>query len=569
MGWETSTGRASRGPSARGYCLGSRSCSKSRSVENVSFTVLLLYIALNKVLCLTGPLDDVLSFLITIGSPALAIYSLEITHLNGAWITEAFLDVNYPNSEKIPIVLSAFHHVPIRISHRPPHLHSLVVLHKNDGFWGLLFEAAQQTRRWSIPLTINFILVVLAVILTIVDSYFSAGPGDTGNGIAATWTFLLPLVIGWLRVGCEPEPGHLRKSLEAANKKAWVATSERGRPLPVVSSQRGEPVRGPPAIEFMKAGQVDLPRKDELRPVPLFNYSRAFVSPLAAELVLKFAKNAAANAEREIPVGNILGRSDPPLTWAVNEREEIADRNRIGTDDEVTEYCTKAPPPREEDSNPVVPVDSHPSEKTETNNPLLPLHDPRLFTAHSSRWATGIWKRVTASAALALALQWGTTGAAVVVHYAAPPAGLGCRSIAFLLYGVAGTVSFLFFLVSSILAHASRPAQGRRREDDRSFTRDCQEAGATVCRWLGKGIAILSAMGILLTCIFQTTGAFENCFCTSTTFDKGREDTVRIPTLNYVVTPAVFGASVGGLLMAFLTAILFGFLMFLGTPSRR
>ncbi|KAF9781144.1 hypothetical protein BJ322DRAFT_1023248 [Thelephora terrestris] len=190
------------------------------------------------------PLDDALSFFITMGTPALAAYSLQITHLNKYWIHREFLDVKYANSKLIPTALAAFHHIPVRIEHQPPFLHSLIVLPENDAFWSHL-AAANKTRRWSVPLVMSYILVIFSVILTTIGPLTSP-PGSTGYSIAAVWTFLLPLVIGWLHVGCEPEPSHLRKSLEAANQKSWVSTGCRDHPTPTNIM----------AIEFAKADAV-------------------------------------------------------------------------------------------------------------------------------------------------------------------------------------------------------------------------------------------------------------------------------------------------------------------------
>ena len=503
----------------------------------------------------TEPLDDVLSFLITIGSPALAAHSLQITHLNARWITTAFSDVKYPNSKHISTVLSAFHHVPIQISRRPPLLHSLIVLHENDEFWSHLFKAVKKTRRWSIPLVVNFVLVIFAVFLTILDAVYSPRPGDIGYAIVATWTFLLPLIIGWLQVGCEPEPHHLKDSLAAANQKAWVATG-----------QRGQPVNHPPAIEFTKADEMDLARRDEFRTTPVFNYSRAFVSPLAAELVLGLVKNAAANAEQRIPLGTIVGGGVP--VWVEGEGNTIHEENRIGTDAEVIDYCTRVLPQPGSNSSSATQLDTHPPETTGIPDPPLPLHGPRPVTQGPSLWATGIWKRVAVSAALALGLQWGTVGAAVLINYVVPPAGMGCRALSFLLYCVAGTTSFFLFLASSVLGHMSRPHHGQRYEPDRLWLRDCQIAGAIVCRWLGKSVAILSAVGILVVCSFQITGAFDNCFCSSTTFDNGR-DSVTFQTLNNVIEPYISRVWIGGFAMTFSTAVLFGLSICLTTPRRR
>ena len=477
------------------------------------------------------------------GSPALGAYSLQITCLNTRWITTAFSDVKYPNSKYIPAVLSAFHHVPIQISQHPPLLHSLIVLPKNDDFWRHLHTAVRKIRRWSIPLVINFILVIVAIILTILDSTYASTPGDGGYGAAATWAFLLPLVIGWLHVGCEPEPNHFRNSLDAANLCAWVATG-----------QGDQPMRNPPAIEFMKAEDVDLARKDEFRAAPVFNYSRAFTSPLAAELALRLMKNAAANVERRIPVSNPMGSGAP--TWVEGEGNTICDENRIGTDTEVTEYCTRVLPKFKSNSSSITTLDIQSSEITSTSNPLLPFHNFRLATQSPSRWATGIWKRVAISAALALGLQWGTVGGAIIIYYMAPPVGVGCRTLSALLYGAAGTTTFFLFLASSILAHMSRPHQGWRHAPSR--LRTCQNAGAIICRWLGQFIAILSALEILLVCFFLTTGTFDSCFCSYATFDMGRGSVVLPLILDRILGPASFRICIGGLAVAFSTALLFG-----------
>ena len=523
---------------------------------------------LDSVLFHTDPLDDVLSFWITIGSPALAAYSLQITHLNKRWITTAFSDVKYPNSKHISTVLSAFQHVPIRVSHHPPLLHSLIILPKNDDFWYYLAMAVEKTPRWSIPLIINFVLVILSVILTVLDSYIQ-GPSSSGPGMVATWVFLLPLIIGWLRVGCEPEPNHLRNSLDAASLGAWVATG-----------QGDQPVGDTLAMEFVEDEDVDFARKDELKTGPLFNYSRAFTSAVAAELTLELMRNAAANAERRIPVGT--SRDGVAGVWVESEGDAISDENRTGTDSEVTEYCTRVLPRRKSNPAPTALLDIEPSETSiipdpsnstsaaqysevlDTLYPPLPLYNPHLVIHNPSIWATGIRKRVALAAILALGLQWGTSGVAVVINYSAPPYGLGCRALSHLLYCMTATTSFLLFLASSILAHMSRPH--KRQNSSRSpRLHACINMGAIVCRRLGKLVAIVSAAGTLVACFLEITGAFDNCFCRSTTFDKGRD------FVSYAAktTSSFARVWITGMVMAFSTAFLFGLSIYLSTPLRR
>jgi hypothetical protein len=543
-----STCKASLKTLARGSSHGSHSCSRSRSAQSVSVDVS-FYIALI-LIGRTGPLDDVVSFLITMGSPALAAYSLQITHLNKCWITAEFLDVKYPNSKLIPTVLAAFHHIPIKIEYEPPFLHSLIALAKNDDYWSRL-AAANKTRRWSIPLVMSFVLAIFSLMLTVADS-ITTRAGDSGYGIAAIWTFLIPLVIGWLHIGCEPEPSHLRNSLAAANRNAWVATEHIDQPVEMTN---------PLPIEFAEAADVHPARRDELKPVPLFNYSRAFVTPMTAEVVLRLIKNAAANAKQTLPVGNPVGAG--ARVWVRGKEGEILPGNRVGTTDEVVRYCTVVSQRRKWNSGFTTPLEIQSPETTITTN-TLPEYG--LITPTPSRWTPGIWKRVAIASILALGLQWGTTGAAMFINYIAPPPGLGCRAFSFLLYGVAGTSSFFLFLTSSILAHMSRPIPGQ--VPTYSWSHTLQEAGAVICRRLGKCVAIASGIGILLVCFFQVMGLFDNCYCNSTTLDNGSGFVVFLG-LDFVLDAKTVGLQVGGLAVAFATATVFGTSMYMGLPVRR
>ena len=346
------------------------------------------------------------------------------------------------------------------MEYNPPFLHSLIVLPKNDQFWSHL-AAANKTRRWSIPLVMSYILAIFSLFLTIADAA-TTNPGSSRYGIAAIWTFLLPLIIGWL-----PEPSHLRKSLASANRAAWIANNQRDCPVKMTMSE---------AIEFAGTDDVDLARKDELRPVPVFNYSRAFTTPANAEVLLRLMKNASVNAKQIIPVRG--SASEGTLAWVGGEGDEIPSEVRLGTAAEVVRYCTMVFQPPKEDLGFAAPLETQSLESTKITNQLL---DDGLVTP--SRWAPGVWKRVAISSFLALGLQWATAGAAVFIQYVPIPVGLGCRASSFLMYGVMGTLSFFLFLASSILAQMSRPLHGQ--VPTRSWSRAYQNAGAIICRWLG------------------------------------------------------------------------------------
>lgn len=498
----------------------------------------------------------------TIGSPSLAAYSLQITHLNARWLSKSFLDLEYPNSKSISTVISAFQHVPIRISSDPSLLASLIVLPQNDGYWEVLLRGVEKTRRWSIPLAMNFVWVVFAILLTIIDSFHGPPTGDVGYSIVATWTYLLPLIIGWLHVGSQPEPNHLRDCLDAANKLAWVATNEKEKPVQA-RDITGRPNR---AIEFMR-GDVELARKDELRTVPAFNYARTFIWSLNAQHILSLAKNAAANAKHRLPVdGYGSGRR---VVWVAGDSGTVASENRLGTEEEIIRYCTEITATPFERvfgaPSPVFPPSPVSSRTPNTSIAMVPFYYLPAVR-NPSRWASGVWSRVAIAALFSLGLQWGTIGAAVIIHYCKAPVGLGCRSMSFLMYGVAATVSFFLCLASTILAHISRPQHGPMHWRPRSQT--YLNGGAVVCGYLGKGLAIASGIAIMIVCLFQSSGAFTNCYCASVTFDNGIHD-VSFLMINYIIGPGVVKVWIGGLVLSFLTALAFGFSIYLGTPPRR
>ena len=412
-------------------------------------------------------------------------------------------------------------------------------------------------------MVMNFVWVVFATLLTIIDSFYTPITGDVGYAIVATWTYLLPLIMGWLHVGSQPEPGHLRDCLEAANQLAWVATDRKDSPV-LAKDVTGRPTHG---IELMEGDdEEDLARKDELRTVPVFNYSRAFIWSMNAQQVLSMVKRASAKATLRVPVDNFgPGRG---AEWVVGNTGSVAAENRLGTDEQVVKYCTAVTTPFERvfgAPSPIIPPSPASPRTPNTPTALLPFYPPPTPT-RPLRWAPGIWSRVALAALLALGLQWGTVGAAVVIHYWKAPVGLGCRAMSFLMYGVAATLSFLLCLISTILAHISRP-----RHDPLSWPLTHHtwiNGGALFCGYLGKGLAVASGIGIIVVCFFQSSGAFINCFCASTTFDNGIHD-VYLLAINYVIGPDVVRVWVGGLVLAFSTALLFGFSVYLGTPPRR
>ena len=532
--------------------------------------------------------DNLISVFMAIGSPALAGYSLAITRLNSRWLTRQFSDHHFPNKEHIPSAIAALQHIPFRIDASGSLLPSLIVLPQNDRYWKLLGVAAKRTRQWSIPVAMNIVWVLVAFLLTIIDSFvdfdnFITVPGDAGYSIAAVWTYLLPLVVGWLHVGSQPEADHLRDALDEAHDVAYVATYTE----PVLASR----VSGQSARAIKPSTRhIDHVNADEKKAAPIFNYSRVFIWSQHAEHISKLYEHAANKADRRITVQR-------GGEWMGNDDGTIPAPDRIGNEAEVMEYCmdehetSSNPNPRDippQFTAPFSPYSAFPPSPEPSAMAFLTAgtyanagayvhrrHQSELskFEEEGSSaevraalekpvFATEVFHRVAFATFLALGLQWCTTGAAIIIHLNTPPKGIGCRATTFTAYGAAATVAFLLLLLSSVLAHlARRQCVDEKRSGSKTFIGYI----AMLTRWLGKFIAIMNGFGILISCMMQFAGVYDNCFCSSTIFGGNPNGVVWFVEED-IRGSAVYKYWIGGIIMAFGASGLYTFAIYVATP---
>ena len=525
---------------------------------------------------------------IAIGSPALAAYSLAITRLNSRWLTRQFSYLYLPNKEHIPFAISTLQHIPFRIDASGSLLPSLIVLPQNDRYWKVLSVAAKRTRQWSVPVAMNIVWVLVSFLLTIVDSFvdfnnFVGVPGDAGYSIAAVWAYLLPLVVGWLYVGCQPEADHLRTALDDAHDVTYVATAAE----PVLATQvTGRTAR---AIE-PSTKHIDHVNADEKKTAPVFNYARVFIWSQHAEHILRLCENAAAKADRRITVRH-------GGEWMGGDDGTIPAYDRIGNEAEVVQYCMEecddpighlprggspqhpihftpysAYPPSPEPSaigflaaGTYAGADAyarrHASDASAKFDEEAPSAEVRAIPEQPV-FATEVFHRVVAASILALGLQWCTTGAAIIIHLVTPPKGMGCRATTFIIYGVLATISFGLLLLSSILAHLARRQSIRER---RSGLKTFIGYTATFTRWFGKALAIANGFAVLVLCTLQFAGTYDNCFCSSTIFGGSPNGVVWFIEAD-IKGSEVYKYWVGGTIMAFGASTLYAFAIYIATP---
>ncbi|KAF7368962.1 hypothetical protein MVEN_00222500 [Mycena venus] len=251
----------------------------------------------------TDKLDNVVSVLLSVGSPTLAAYSLALTVLNGHWIARRF-------SRFSP---------PVKIETREGVLASLVVLPENDKWWTDVVEWLDYTHTFTISSIASILWVTIAFLFTVIDSFTGTIEEETlnanGQGVGSVYLWLLPVVIGWLQVGPKCDSTRLHRAIDRANHEAYVADSD-GK-----SILANEAPTSHRAISLWKhRGSV---HRDEQASPPVYNYARFFGWVQAVEEVYRVFEAASARAEEHDSV-------DPLVPWVLEEKGSRVSRSHWG-----------------------------------------------------------------------------------------------------------------------------------------------------------------------------------------------------------------------------------------------
>ncbi|KAL1747510.1 hypothetical protein HDZ31DRAFT_80355 [Schizophyllum fasciatum] len=444
--------------------------------------------------------DNLMSVMLAIGSPTLAGYSLVFTVLNSHWLAKRFYPFRYPNLRLAVRALSSLQQSPLRVNMEGGLLASLVALHHNDEWWSELVHWLEYTHTWSISAVTNIIWVVIAYVFTVVNAFTEISQEINANGQAngSLWLWLLPIVVGWLQISPKCDADRLEKAMEHANDRACVATDYQG----VLEAKNMPSHRR--ALEFYKEGHGAL-YDDMHASAPIYNYARVFAWARAAETVAQTFAAASAKRKLKLPVARDGRPFQQPSKDVPRPRQ-----NREGTRTDVELYCG--------------------------------------LTRSVPQWVSGVWTRMALASVAGLALQWATTGSAVIIVWYTPTTGLGCRSGAYLLYGLLSTLVWLIMVLSSILAHYSTiPSQPYIGKAGPSY--EMPEAAASsssalpsssvqsgrpqgaypsisatlaiALRRTGKLLATANTCFVIVACVFQFSNFFNRCYCNSSVLAHG------------------------------------------------
>ncbi|EIW75036.1 hypothetical protein CONPUDRAFT_66882 [Coniophora puteana RWD-64-598 SS2] len=416
--------------------------------------------------------DNLMSAVLTAGSPTLAGYTLFCTMLNTRWISQSFESVRkFPNTAQAARVLSNLQQVPLRVNPHSAMLSSLVVLPENDQWWSEFSESLNYKNTWSISAAVSIAWVIVAYALTVADSLANVNDNidSVGQSIGTAFLWLIPVVIGWQQLSPKCDFDRLSRAFDHSEAKAYIATHHGSVKVGELTEERAISI-GPEAME-------DVMSPDEDATPPIFNYSRVFGWSRSAEEVLRAFQYASKRAFVHKPV-------DPEREWEVGDGESIHPGNRHGAPYDVEMYCGR-------------------------------------MRFEPSSWGSGVWGRIVFASVAGLMLQWGTTGGAVMMVWFTPTTKLGCRSFSYLIYGALSTIIWMLMLASSIAAHHASSFHWNEHKRYRDAAFHTWKTVADVLRWSGKALAVLNSLILCAIPILQFSNVFNNCYCNSSVMGRG------------------------------------------------
>lgn len=167
--------------------------------------------------------------LLALGSPSLITFSLALTILNSRSINKTFrqikMDIAFLDSPQLTKAIQAARvlmiesqQIPIQIYNGPRReFAQLVVRPENWKWWQRLREEIQRTRRgWAYSLYAQVGWVCVTQILAIVD-FFTTASFNTSIGIGlainSIWIWMIPVVLGWVYVGTQISAGSIEEAI--------------------------------------------------------------------------------------------------------------------------------------------------------------------------------------------------------------------------------------------------------------------------------------------------------------------------------------------------------------------
>ena len=174
-----------------------------------------------------------MALLLALGSPSHITFSLFLTILNARSINRVFRQIKERNEPlNRPLQIKAIkaartflvesQQTPIQIYNGPSReFAQLVVCPENWTWWNSVREEIIKTKRgWTYSLYAQIFWVSVAQLLAIIDFFTSSSFNNSigiGLAINSLWTWMLPVVVGWVFIGTQNAVGSTKAALSTVS----------------------------------------------------------------------------------------------------------------------------------------------------------------------------------------------------------------------------------------------------------------------------------------------------------------------------------------------------------------
>ena len=163
----------------------------------------------------------------SLGSPALAAYSLVLTSLNAQLVYRRVKASRCRYKKSVMDALRSIQQTSLELT-KDERL--LEFIQENNRWREEIGERLSRRGTWSLATATSVAWVVIAFLLTLVDSFVSLdGPVDHtagGHAVGSVWLWLLCLVVGWMWVPIF-DSGEIKTALDSANQRAVKRAAKR------------------------------------------------------------------------------------------------------------------------------------------------------------------------------------------------------------------------------------------------------------------------------------------------------------------------------------------------------
>ena len=358
---------------------------------------------------------------------------------------------------------------------------------------------------------------------------------------------MIPVIWGWIAVGTQQGPNSIDKALDDETRHTW-RMSDHG-----LLEERQQGI-------FVRSGLNPLPKSHQQQPSPSTQSSlRKSESQLGTSLRQRRAWNSSPGTSETVlqledKFDGYVDREEVPILLGLDVRGDEARQGPIYNHARLFTWSQSARKIIHGFQSTVENIRNHQdcqgnhwephvhckmelsgdaaelAEYTE-----LPLNRPLPAYPEFRSRQPHVWWHSIIAGFLAMFVQWGTTGSAVLIAYLTPTVGLGCRSGGLLLYGVVATVVWMLLVASALFSHRAMlmyqelhrksPSpdlfQSRIALHPRSSRHTLICALAIGTRLLGKTLAFVNTIWIITAALFEYIGVYNTCWCQILSVTKG------------------------------------------------